>query len=115
MLGLLGTPATNSIESFVNCLHKPVIYSRLLRIRKELGFEAFPLIDQTYHASWKGWNFHSDFPLVLKLGTMHAGLGKARIMDQDGWDDAKSLVATQGTQLTHWSIRIESNRFDLID
>ena len=65
-------PSVNSLESLYLCLEKPVIYSKLLKIHKEKG-DKFPLIPQTYYPDWKSMNFNTGFPLVGKLGTVHAG------------------------------------------
>lgn len=100
LLGLIDVPSINSMDSFYLCLHKPMIYSKLLAVQKRVGAQAFPLIPQTYYSSFKAWAFHDDFPLVVKIGTLHAGLGKARIENQDQWDDLKSIVATQGRYAT---------------
>lgn len=69
LIGLIAgcVPSLNSLDSLYLCLHKPVIYSKLLAVRKRLGFEAFPLVDQTYYSSWKSMNFSTGFPLVAKV------------------------------------------------
>lgn len=131
LIGLIAgcVPSLNSLDSLYLCLHKPVIYSKLLAVRKRLGFEAFPLVDQTYYSSWKSMNFSTGFPLVAKVkwavtffffyvpknksqtksqnfssspkfGTIHAGFGKIRINDADGFDDVRSLVACQSRYVT---------------
>jgi hypothetical protein len=105
MLGLLSVPSLNSWDSLLKCQHKPVIYSHLLQLRKRLGKNAagvhnFPLIPQTYYASHRGFSFCSGFPLVLKLGTVHAGYGKAKVETQEQWEDLKSIVALQGRYAT---------------
>ncbi len=105
MLGLLSVPSLNSWDSLLKCQHKPVIYNHLLQLRKKMGTSApgvynFPLIPQTYYASYRGFAFCSGFPLVLKLGTVHAGYGKAKVETQEQWEDMKSLVALQGRYAT---------------
>ncbi len=105
MLGLLSVPSLNSWDSLLKCQHKPVIYNHLLQLRKKMGMSApgvynFPLIPQTYYASYRGFAFCSGFPLVLKLGTVHAGYGKAKVESQEQWEDMKSLVALQGRYAT---------------
>ncbi|ELP85586.1 synapsin-3, putative [Entamoeba invadens IP1] len=92
-------PSVNTLESLYNCLEKPVIYSKLLKIHKELG-DKFPLIPQTYYPSWTSMNFNTGFPLVAKLGTVHAGFGKMKLENQEDFDDLVSLVAMQDRYIT---------------
>jgi len=91
----VGIPSINSLESLYICQEKPVIYGKLLALKKKLGSDNFPLIDQAYYSSWKTMTFASGFPLVAKVGTAHAGFGKMRIKDQGDFEDFRSVVALQ--------------------
>ena len=54
-----------------------MIYNKLRELQRNLGGpEQLPLIPQTYFSSWKAMNFSTGFPMVGKLGTVHAGFGK---------------------------------------
>lgn len=101
LLGFMfcNVPAINTLESLYNCLEKPVIYSKLLKIHNQLG-DKFPLIPQTYYPSWQSMNFNTGFPLVGKVGTVHAGFGKMKLENQEQFDDLQSIVALQDKYVT---------------
>ncbi|EKE40010.1 hypothetical protein ENUP19_0190G0006 [Entamoeba nuttalli] len=101
LLGLMycGIPSINSLESLYMCLEKPVIYSKLLQIHKQYK-EKFPLIPQTYYPSWSSMSFNTGFPLVAKVGTVHAGFGKMKLENQEDFDDLVSLIALQNRYVT---------------
>eukprot|EP01130_Rhizamoeba_saxonica_P000034 TRINITY_DN1002_c0_g1_i5.p1 TRINITY_DN1002_c0_g1~~TRINITY_DN1002_c0_g1_i5.p1 ORF type:complete len:266 (-),score=44.94 TRINITY_DN1002_c0_g1_i5:454-1137(-) len=97
LLGLYAAniPSVNSLESLYLCQEKPVIYGKLLQIRNRLGKNRFPLIDSTYYSDWKSMTFSTGFPMVAKVGTAHAGFGKLRVLDEDGFSDFRSVIALQ--------------------
>ena len=80
-------------------MEKPVIYSKLLKLHNEFG-DKFPLIEQTYYPDWKSMNFNTVFPLVGKVGTVHAGFGKMKLENQEQFDDLLSVVALQDKYVT---------------
>ncbi|KAL7722926.1 Synapsin-3 [Entamoeba marina] len=92
-------PAVNTLESLYLCLEKPVIYSRLSKIHKEHGNQ-FPLIEQTYYPTWQSMTFNTGFPLVAKMGTVHAGFGKMKLENQENFDDLASIAALQEKYIT---------------
>ena len=93
-------PTTNSVDSIYLCQEKPIIYGKLNTLKKKLGKERFPLIPQTYYASWKGMSFHTDLPLVVKFGTCHSGFGKMRIATDSDFEDIRSIAALQPNYVT---------------
>ena len=44
--------------------------------------------------------FASEFPLVAKVGTAHAGFGKMKVEDQSDFEDFKSVIALQDRYVT---------------
>jgi glutathione synthase/RimK-type ligase-like ATP-grasp enzyme len=95
-----GLPSINSLESLYLCQEKPIIYGKLRKLQKQLGHDAFPLIDQTYYPNWRTMTFSTGFPLVVKLGTAHAGFGKMKLNNQEQFADFQSVVALQGRYVT---------------
>ncbi|KAH3759644.1 synapsin II [Pelomyxa schiedti] len=96
----VGVPSINSLESLYWCQEKPLIYSKMLKLKKKLGATNFPLIEQTYYPSWKSMSFTPCFPLVAKLGTIHAGFGKMKINSQTEFNDLSSIIACQEKYVT---------------
>ena len=94
-----GVPSVNSLESLYNCLEKPVIYSKLLALKKKYN-EKFPLIEQTFYPTWQSMSFNTGFPLVAKVGTVHAGFGKMKLENQDNFDDLQSIISLQDKYVT---------------
>jgi len=96
----VGVPSVNSLESLYWCQEKPLIYSRLMKLKKKLGAANFPLIEQTYYPSWRTMTFTPTLPLVAKLGTVHAGFGKMKISTQEEFNDFSSIIACQDKYVT---------------
>jgi len=51
-----GIPCINSLESMWGMMQKPWVYGELLQIQKRVGYEAFPLIGQTYYPTHRDMN-----------------------------------------------------------
>ncbi|GFO43593.1 synapsin-like [Plakobranchus ocellatus] len=51
-------------------------FAQLIDIQKKLGRENFPLIDQAYYPNHKEMLITPKFPVVVKIGHAHSGLGK---------------------------------------
>ena len=56
-----GIPCINSLESMWGMMQKPWVYGELLQIQKRVGYEAFPLIGQTYYPT------HRDMVLSISF------------------------------------------------
>lgn len=92
------TASINSLESLLVGLDRPLMYSQLLKIRRRLGKEAFPLIDLTYHANLPSGTGKklikpTYFPVVVKVSSTHAGYGKMRCANAADLDDLLSILA----------------------
>ena len=95
-----GVRCVNSSESLERCSEKPLVHAVLQTIRKRLGHERFPLIDQAMFANWKAMTFADGFPVVAKVGTCHAGLGKMKVESLQQFHDLRSVLALQHTYVT---------------
>lgn len=94
------TPSINSLHSLLVGLDRPLMYAELLKIRRRLGGsgDAFPLIDLTYHANLPSGTGKklikpSEFPVVVKVSSTHAGFGKMRCNSSADLDDLLSILA----------------------
>ena len=93
-------PCLNSAQSIYLCQEKPILYGKLTEIQRRMGSAMFPLIGQTYYASWRGMSFHAELPLVVKFGTCHSGFGKMRISNDSDFEDLRSIAALQAHYVT---------------
>ena len=95
-----GVPCVNTAESLYRCQEKPLVYAALRAVRDRLGKDRFPLIDQTYYPSWRSMTFPGDLPVIAKVSTVHAGLGKMKIDTAQQYLDLRSVVAMSTHYLT---------------
>jgi len=100
-----GTPCINSAESLLACSERPNIYAALMAIRNKQGmnkFEefSFPLVQQEFFANEAPNGIASSFPLVTKLSSVHAGFGKIRCANGEGFNDLNGLIAISSDYYT---------------
>ena len=88
-----GIPSVNSLESVYSFLERPVIHGALTKIKTELGKEKFPLIEQTYYSTSKEMRFTPEYPIVVKVGHAHAGVGKMKLENCSQFEDFASVIA----------------------
>ncbi|XP_006616433.1 synapsin [Apis dorsata] len=102
LLGLMygGVPSVNNLTAIYNFQDKPWVFAHLLGLQRRLGKDNFPLIEQTYYPNHREMVSASRYPVVVKLGHAHGGVGKARAETNQEFLDLASLAALANAYCT---------------
>ncbi|KAM9510781.1 synapsin-1-like [Guaruba guarouba] len=78
-LHLGGVPSTDPLPALYAFAHPPYLFAQLVRLQRELGPEAFPLVPQRFCNRPRGLLTAPTFPMMVTLSPAPAGVGKVRV------------------------------------
>ncbi|PAA94630.1 hypothetical protein BOX15_Mlig000621g3 [Macrostomum lignano] len=123
-----GVPTINSAMALFNCSERAWLFAHLAQIQSRVGDDNFPLIEQNYFPCYQDLEFklranrstnfmdvmqqslrqiktgqtvaQDNFPMAMKIGHAHSGLGKIKISGPDEYRDLSGALAVAGTYAT---------------
>ena len=116
LMGLMfsNLPSVNSLNSIFMCMHRPALYGELKKVEKRLlekydkkvkkgstnAIKPFKVVPMRYNPNISDDLLFSklpvpSFPRVYKIGTTHAGKGKAIVKNKAQAEDLESILVLQ--------------------
>jgi len=90
-------PCMNSSRSILLNLDRAAMMAALTsasrRCVREHGAQArIPIVSQELFTNWDTCYYSRTYPMVMKMGSFHAAMGKAKVNDRNSFDDLRSIL-----------------------